>query len=226
MQIGFIIVLCLSAIFFLTFLFLLKNNKQEGEESFNFRQYFIYEAFPKKKEMPQRIGQFLAISSNIILGILAFCLPHDETVTSPYYFLMVAIIEVIVELFFTFLSYTSFKKEKLRVATFMFYGAFIAIRNGTSGIILLSISRKILANNSALALTFAIISFVFAALSIAPLCNPKLANYAKLEEVIEKDGTSHYERPKYFVMAFSEWLLFFLSEFSLMATSLFFFFAS
>ncbi len=199
------------------------QTKKIEEVPFNFRQYFLYEAFSAKNEKILRAIQTILVLCNVASCIILFFVPHDETVTSKYYFLMIAAFEILVELFFTLLTVLSFKKEKLRVASFMFYGASIATRNGTSGLILLSISRKAIDNNSTIALIFAIFSFIFAGLAFIPLMNPKLSNYAKMDQVIEKDGSSHYERPKYFVMAFSEWLLFFLSEISLVDTLIFFY---
>ena len=92
------------------------------------------------------------------------------------------------------------------------------------GFILLSISRKAL-ENKALPLTFAVLSFLFALLSFLPLLNPKLNNYSKMENVTEKDGSSHLERPKYFVMAYSEWILTFFLEATFLIEYLFFYFS-
>lgn len=223
MQVAYLILIGLSLFSFASFLFLSYQSKKSEEETFNFRQYFIYEAFSGKKDKFIRVLQAIFLLCNVSVSLLLYFLPHDETITSKYYFLMVSAFEIIVCLFFFSLSVLSFNKEKLRVACFMFYGGSIAIRNGTCGIILLSISRATLANNSTLAMTFAVVSFIFAGLALLPLLNPKLSNYAKLEQVSEKDGTLSYQRPKYFVMAFSEWLLTFLSEISF-ATILIFFY--
>ncbi len=224
MKIWLIVLLLISLLFF-AFLFSLiyKTNKNEGK-IFNFRQYFIYEAFAieDKKGVILRIVQGAFLLINVGITVASYFLPSDQSVTSANYFLMIALFEVIVCILWVLLSSLSFKKEKIRVAAFMFYGAFIAIRNGTAGFVLLSISRKTIENTSILSLTFAVLSFVFAALALLPLLNPKLSNYAKLDRVIEKDGTASYQRPKYFVMAFSEWLLTFLDEITLLATIIFF----
>ena len=54
---------------------------------------------------------------------------------------------------------------------------------------------------------------VFGVLSLAVLCimlNPKLANWAKLDSTVDESGAVVERRPKYFVLAFSEWLTVFL----------------
>lgn len=224
MKIWLSVLLLISLLFFAFLLFLIyKTNKNDGK-TFNFCQYFIYEAFAieDKKGIILRIVQGVFLLVNVGIAVTSYFLPNDKSVTSANYFLMIALFEVVVCLLWVLLSSLSFKKEKIRVAAFMFYGAFIAIRNGTVGFILLSISRKTIENTSILSLTFAVLSFVFAALALLPLLNPKLSNYAKMDRIIEKDGTVSYQRPKYFVMAFSEWLLTFLDEISFLATIIFF----
>ncbi|MBR2507495.1 MAG: hypothetical protein IKB70_11555 [Bacilli bacterium] len=51
----------------------------------------------------------------------------------------------------------------------------------------------------------AIISFVFAIFVFLIIMNPKLTTWANAEKV-EVDGQVTYKRPKYIVLAFSEWL--------------------
>ena len=56
------------------------------------------------------------------------------------------------------------------------------------------------ATNNAATLTVAIILFVFAAFLLLLLVNPKLAHWADMEKVAEKDGTVSLKRPRPFVM--------------------------
>lgn len=224
MKICLYFLLAVSFLSFISLLFIIYKTNKDEKKAFNFRQYFIYEgfAFDGKKRFLLRFLQGFFLLINVGIAICSYFLPTDQSVTTGSYFLMIALFEVIICLFWFLLSFLSFKEEKIRVASFMFYGAFIAIRNGTAGFILLSISRKTLEATSILALVFAILSFIFAGLALLPLLNPKLSNYAKLDQVIEKDGTVSYQRPKYFVMAFSEWLLTFLDEVALLLTMIFF----
>ncbi len=224
MKICLYFLLVASFISFVSLLFCVHKMNKDEKKAFNFRQYFIYEAFSfeGKKRLILRFLQGLFLLINAGIAICSYFLPTDQSITTGSYFLMIALFEVIVCLFSFLLSFLSFKEEKIRVASFMFYGAFIAIRNGTAGFILLSISRKTLETASILSLVFAIFSFIFAGLALLPLLNPKLTNYAKLDQVIEKDGTVSYQRPKYFVMAFSEWLLTFLDEATLLLAIIFF----
>ena len=224
MQIVFFLSLSLSLLSFLTFFFFLFQNKKEENLPFSFRQYFLYEGFGGRKNNLLRILQSSFLLLNALSSILFYFLPIDQSLTSKYYFLLLAIFFLITDVLYFFLTFVDFRKEKLRIALFMFFGAFITIANGMGGFILLSISRKTL-ENKALPLTFAVLSFLFALLSFLPLLNPKLNNYSKMENVTEKDGSSHLERPKFFVMAYSEWILTFFLEATFLIEYLFFYFS-
>lgn len=224
MQVVFFLALALSLLTFFAFLFLIFQSKKEENIPFNFRQYFLYEAFEGKRNNLLRTLQSAFLLLNVFVSTLFYFLPIDETLTSKNYFLLFAAFFLLADILYFFLSFVNFRNEKLRVSLFMFFGAFLAMGNGMGGFILLSISRKTL-ENKALPLTFAVLSFLFALFSFLPLLNPKLNNYSKMENVTEKDGSSHLERPKYFVMAFSEWILSFLLEGSFLLEYLFFYFS-
>lgn len=224
MQIVFFLSLSLSLLSFLAFFFFLFQNKKEENLPFSFRQYFLYEGFGGRKNNLLRILQSSFLLLNVLSSILFYFLPIDQSLTSKYYFLLLAIFFLVADVLYFFLSFVDFRREKLRIALFMFFGAFITISNGMGGFILLSISRKAL-ENKALPLIFAVLSFLFALLSFLPLLNPKLNNYSKMENVTEKDGSSHLERPKYFVMAYSEWILTFFLEATFLIEYLFFYFS-
>ena len=59
-------------------------------------------------------------------------------------------------------------------------------------------------NNPSLFLT--IFYFVFGGIYLLFLFNPKIALWAKLEQVVNSDGTSYYQRPKFFPLAYTEWV--------------------
>lgn len=58
---------------------------------------------------------------------------------------------------------------------------------------------------------FAIFIGLLGAGAMLVLANPKLANWAKLESSVDESGAIVEKRPKYFVLAFSEWLVLFLA---------------
>ena len=57
-----------------------------------------------------------------------------------------------------------------------------------------------------LSLVLMIIYIVFAALFLLIIFNPKISLFTKMEKVENSDGTYYYQRPKYFALAYTEWL--------------------
>ena len=222
MRLALFLSLALSLIVFLSFIFLSVRMKKKEERPFNFRQYFLYEAFELEKRNANflRVLEIILIVINLFASCALFFMDHDETLISKYYFLVIVGVETLLEIVLLFLSITPLSKEKMHLFLFFAFGALIAIRNASAGRIFISATKKTL-DGVGFDLTFAILSFVLAFLALAPLVNPKLSNYVNLVPTTNKDGTVSYERPKYFVMAFSEWLLFILNELSFIAICLF-----
>ncbi len=59
----------------------------------------------------------------------------------------------------------------------------------------------------ALAIVFAVLFALVGLFAMLIMVNPKLANWAKLDSSIDESGAVVEKRPKYFVLAFSEWLV-------------------
>ena len=72
-------------------------------------------------------------------------------------------------------------------------------------------------NNSISALVSLIISSLVTTFHAIMILNPKLSHWADMEDQKKEDGTIIKVRPKYFVLAYSEWLLFFLYLLSLIS---------
>jgi hypothetical protein len=62
--------------------------------------------------------------------------------------------------------------------------------------------------NNVIFVVFSIFSFVIALFYFLLVMNPKLTSWAKVEKA-EQNGKTIYKRPKYFVLAFTEWLCIF-----------------
>lgn len=213
----------ISFLLFLGIILISLPSKNVPSSQFNFRQFFIYEIIGiENKGKIIRWMIYLMVSVNTLIAVfLPIDLPIDETITSKYYYLMFSGFFVLAEIFFVFLSVLSFRKERMRITSFVLFGSFLAITNGTAAIILFSISRKT-TNNSIMSLIFGVVCVLFALASFIPMLNPKLTNYAKLEHITEEDGSVHLERPKCIFMALSEWIFFFIMEISFLTDIVFF----
>lgn len=55
--------------------------------------------------------------------------------------------------------------------------------------------------------TYAIISYILAALALMFVVNPKLSHWSYMDKIEQQDGTIIVLRPKLFVLAFTEWAL-------------------
>lgn len=195
--------------FILTLVFGLLIHKKAGEP-YRFRQYFPYELFHDSRGLYliPRVTQAISASASFLYPIYLYSSVKESFLTQPTYIIMLTIMEGLLNVSLFALTFIPLKYERQHVSLFFLYSALLAIRNAATGTIFLSIAN---ASTEAKILddVFAIIAFLFALLSLLPLLNPKLKNYAQMVPTTQKDGTVKLERPKYFVLAFSEWLLYF-----------------
>ena len=86
---------------------------------------------------------------------------------------------------------------------------------GLSFAIVLASYNKYKDSGSIPALISLIISVVVTLIFVILLLNPKLAHWAEMDKETKSDGTVVLVRPKWFVLAYSEWMMFFLYLISL-----------
>ena len=72
-------------------------------------------------------------------------------------------------------------------------------------------------NSSIPALVSLIVSSLIVAIHAILVLNPKLSHWADMEDQKNEDGSIVKVRPKYFVLAYTEWALFFLYIFNLIS---------
>ena len=83
------------------------------------------------------------------------------------------------------------------------YFAFVTLSCAVEGIFFLSLRGV----HEAASLAFMGCEFALALSAVLISLNPKMGSWAKMKTVENEDGTMGLERPKPFVLAFSEWLL-------------------
>lgn len=83
------------------------------------------------------------------------------------------------------------------------YFAFVTLSSSVEGIFFLSLRGA----NEAASLSLMGCEFAFALSAILISLNPKMGSWAKMKTVENEDGTMGLERPRPFILAFSEWLL-------------------
>lgn len=198
-----------SIFFYVLMIFIALKGKKKLGEPYDFLTYFPYELFDDSRE-----PHFLAAR---LFEALAFLLPvaglgyYLSTVAADgwgalSFPLGLTLMFFASALALVFVSLVPAKFPKEHTVLFFLSTATSLLTLAMVGFYFLN--RYLLgeATNNAATLTVAIILFVFAAFLLLLLVNPKLAHWADMEKVAEKDGTVSLKRPRPFVMACSEWL--------------------
>ncbi len=97
-------------------------------------------------------------------------------------------------------------KEKGHFMLFVALSFLMAVAIMTEGMTFLNLRSFSISEEWTVA--FSIALFVLSAFLVFLPLNPKLRDWYRLEATTNKDGSVHYKRPKIFVLAFSEWLLY------------------
>lgn len=102
------------------------------------------------------------------------------------------------------LLHLKYLKTHIAVDIFFFIGVLVSIIS--NALICLNYYQTWLDSNNNPSFVLMIVYFVFGAIFLLILFNPKMSIWAKLEQVTNSDGTSYYKRPRFFPLAYTEWL--------------------
>ena len=200
--IGIILLLVFSILIYFIFPLLFKKIHQ--------RKYFKFQEFPfemihaKAQYLP--LGRFIVISSSVVLfltsGSFLSCVSLFPSFLGMA--MMVVIFSGIASLGF---AATWLIRADIHVKTHLFF--FLIFGFGSA---LLDFSNILALSHFpyeklALKVTFLSLLILLALMKLVILMNPKLAHWPKLESTMDESGAMSTERPKIFVLAFSEWLL-------------------
>ena len=95
-------------------------------------------------------------------------------------------------------------KKHIIIDCIAFFLAFL-----TPGLIAIESFRLFNHLNNSVALVAFIISILICLVIFILIMNPKITKWAEMEKHVNEDGSATYQRPKYFVLAFSEWIVIF-----------------
>lgn len=213
------LIIC-SIIFFIGYLvFSLLNYKAKTKEDYNFKNMFMYELNIDNNFKNNIFGNICLILSlfcgavslcfverlstngylilSVVGGIIAF-IATGVMANLPLLYLKGHILSSTFSFIFTFANSIGI----LLYNAFWLYEAPVAY-DKSSAIYIIHVICLILSIISSLAVFFLFM-------------NPKLTSWGKLEEVRNTDGTKGYVRPKWFVLAFSEWMNTFVLYFNLL----------
>lgn len=173
--------------------------------TYDLRNHFPYELNYESKFKDNLMGNVLLL---VATGCgVAFYILFDNNKQNGYFlFMMIAgCIHQLVHFFLAFVPLKLTKSHLLLVTLDIILSFLIPFS--------LAISSSITFNHTHdysliifIALPAVICLFVFIL-----MMNPKLTRWSRMEEIKNEDGTTSYKRPRYFILAFYEWLLLFAS---------------
>ena len=200
--IGIILLLVFSILIYFIFPLLFKKIHQRKYSKF---QEFPFEMIHAKTQyLP--LGRFIVISSSVVMfltsGFFLSCVSLFPSFLGMA--MMVVIFSGIASLGF---AATWLIRADIHVKTHLFF--FLIFGFGSA---LLDFSNILALSHFpyeklALKVTFLSLLILLALMKLVILMNPKLAHWPKLESTMDESGAMSTERPKIFVLAFSEWLL-------------------
>lgn len=181
------------------------NYKNRFKESYDLRNHFPYEL-----NFEGRYGENLF--GNICATIMSVCSVLFYVFFEPNfgdgYYLFTRIAGILYSISISFMIFVPMKMLK----THLLYTVIVIVFSFLSSFsIALNAMNTFTRTHYNLLLIPLIFSVVICLFIMGLIINPRINKWAKLEEVIEKDGAKTYKRPKWFVLAFTEWCLIFLS---------------
>lgn len=176
----------------------IKYNRRFSQK-YDLRNMFPYELNYESKFQDNFIGNITFILM-VLSHVGVFVFSMDTLIQSTLAFnLVAALLTSITTLLILFVP-LKLLKTHLICTTLFIISTFLSF--ASIGYTTLNFSSLL---NYNYLIILAIISFAFALVVFGIIMNPKLTMWAKAEK-LEVDGQVVYKRPKYIVLAFSEWL--------------------
>ena len=181
------------------------NYKERFHLPYDLRNHFPYELNYESKFKDNFLGNLL-LALAIGCGI-AFYITFDSAKQNGYFlFVMVGGIIHLLSIFFLAFVPLKLTKSHLALVTLEIVLSFLipfAIAINAS------LTYNTSKDNSYL--TFIILPTILCIAIFILIMNPKLTKWSKMDEKKNEDGTTTYLRPRYFILAFYEWILLFFS---------------
>ena len=194
----------LAIILFLGFILLSFNNyKKRFNVKYNPLNMFPYELNFEASFKDNLIGNIFLFATSLT-GIVFHVLIIKSATSGFIIILAVSGILASVLLSIVPLLPLTFLKTHLIVDIALFISVLLSIVS--SALCALRYYQVWLDSENNPSLFLMIFYFVFGGIYLLFLFNPKMALWAKLEQVVNSDGTSYYQRPKFFPLAYTEWV--------------------
>lgn len=175
--------------------------------NFSFRRIFPFEVINRsEKSLPYRIllCVFVAASFAPLFNLFT---SYGQIANVEAISIAVCCVFGLASICFAFLHYFDATHTKVHLILFVFFVCLTLLGNALAAIKGIAVYRAFLRHNQQMVVSLigGILCGVCAIFGIFIAVNPKLKNWANLEKV-----NNNYERPKVFILAYTEWLSFFL----------------
>ena len=204
---NFAIAAIFSSVVFLTIftLFSILNYKNRFNIKYDIRNHYPYELNYEGKFTDNLTGN-LAVILFALSGVAFFTLFDSKYNNGFFIFDMIAgSIYALALMSLAFIPLKNLKAHLFLVLACVVLSFLIPFSNALAS----SISFK--DSQEPVSLVMMIVNAVYCVFIFILMMNPKLSHWADLKEETNNDGTKKYVRPKYFILAFIEWLLIFTS---------------
>lgn len=205
-----LIILIAAYLFFIVFNILFFKKQQKF--NFNFRNMFPNELYlyDSKKNpyyfISLAIGSAASIAS---FSPLTFYYTYAEEATNYTWFIVfIAIVFALTSLSFISLCVIPANYIKIHVTISTIFFCLSLLSSSILAVLFYSFYNN---TKEIVPLIFMIIAIVVSLFYLIIIISPKLKYWTNLQKVTNDDGSVVYVRPKYFVLAFSEWLIFFFN---------------
>lgn len=194
------------------FIFGVSNYQETFKAKFSLLNMFPYELSYHNQ------GMMIIIYRFFLYVYVAFSISPALLMISKYYhfpgyvsyLIMVGILFVISAVSLLTLHIIQAKYVRLHTIVATIFFAVSALTSGAISIVLINLYIS----NNYVDIKFLMIGLMEAMLGFATLLimlNPRLRNWAQMNSTTDEDGTVVIERPRFFVLAFSEWLVIFIN---------------
>ena len=184
--------------------------KRKSEEDFDLRNYFPFELINHSEFKDNFYTHLILVL--FILTSCGFYATFDINYTGGYLlFVMIGGILSSLAIFALFYVPLLRLRSHIIVATLAF-----TLRLATSGAIFIASWRINQSGMSWASITSIVLSSIVLFIALGLIFNPKLTLNFRAVEAVKENGEKEYLRPKYVVLALSEWILIFLNIFNML----------
>ena len=198
-------------VLFAAFIFFgLWNYRKEQGRKYDFLTEFPYEMLGKKTAISRFVSSLLGayLISLVLLCVFQISLFYQSSTLLPF-IIVGGFLTLAYGIVTMFLSTLSASNEKAHLNLFVINAGFLVVNASMNGIFLWAASRGLTMEIASKIL--GTICFFAAVAAVLVMMNPKLKDWPLLENVAEPDGTVSFRRPRPFILAWSEWILLFVS---------------